>query len=550
MPLKDLINQKKNWRSVYRWGDTEKPIDTTIEKHIAHFRHLLGIEKNEALLPLNANAYQDVKLAKRSRLTRLSLKEIIRIVGSENVDIDDFSRVKHSFGKYYGDIVRLRMGNVQAPPDAVVYPRTEQEIEKIVKYCHAKKIAIVPWGGGTSVTRALEATKGGIALNMARNFHDVLSLNTQDSTVTVEAGILGPDLEKYLNEKGYTCGHFPQSFEFASVGGWIAARGAGQASTGYGRIEDIVVGFTVVTPAGKIVCGNYPAASVGPDIRHFILGSEGTLGVITRVTLRIRKFNAANTVMQSFMFKSFEGAVEAMRTMMQSEIYPPHFFRISDPEETDGALGMKGKDKGITGWVLDLLGFKKNSRSLMYAIFEGDRAQAKLGAKTLKKLAKKYGGMSLGTYATRKWLEQRYSSAYMRDPMMDSGIRIDTLETSVHYSRLIELWKAVREYIKADGQTLCLTHISHTYETGANLYFIFVSPMLEKDELNRFEKFHKGIIDTFLSHGGTLSHHHGVGRLGAHALSKQHSPTALAAWLAVKKSLDPKNIMNPGALIF
>lgn len=541
---------RHTWRNVYNWGDTEKKIDKTIAHHIEHFKHLLGIEGTMRDLPLNANAHDEVKLAKRSRLNRVALRDFMRIVGSENVQVDDFSRAKHSFGKYYGDIVRMRLGKIAHPPDAVVYPGTENEIMKIVAYCNLKRIAIVPWGGGTSVTRALEAEKGGIALDLARNYRDVISLNEIDSTVTVEAGILGPDLEKYLNDRGYTCGHFPQSFEFATVGGWLAARGAGQASTGYGRIEDLTVGFTAITPTGKIACGNYPAASVGGDIRHLIMGSEGTLGVITQVTLRIRKYNAANSVMQSYMFKSFEAAVTAMRQMMQTEVYPPHFFRISDPEETEIGLGMKGKDKGLAGWFLNKLGFKKGGRSLMYAIFEGDPRQTKVGASALSRLARKHGGLSLGSYATRKWLEQRYSSAYMRDPMMDAGIRIDTLETAVHYSRLTELWNAVREYIKRDGQTLCLTHISHTYETGANLYFIFASPMLGKDELGRFEKFHRGIVETFVKHGGTLSHHHGIGRLAAHSLPKQHSPATLAAWRAVKKTLDPKGIMNPGALIF
>jgi alkyldihydroxyacetonephosphate synthase len=150
----------------------------------------------------------------------------------------------------------------------------------------------------------------------------------------------------------------------------------------------------------------------------------------------------------------------------------------------------------------------------MYAIFEGDPRQCRLGERALGKIVRQHGGLSLGSYATRKWLEQRYSSAYMRDPMMDAGIRIDTLETSVHYSRLVELWQAVRAYIKKDGQTLCLTHISHTYETGANLYFIFASPMLAKDELAQFEKFHRGIVQVFAANGGTLSHHHGIGPSG------------------------------------
>lgn len=536
------------WRHAYSWGDSEKKIDKTIEQHIEYFKHLLHIDQNARELPLNALAGQPVKLSKKSRLSRQQLRELIRLVGSDNVVIDDFSRVRHAYGKYYGDIVRLRLGKVHHPPDAVVYPRSEEDIVKLVQYCNNKRIAIVPWGAGSSVTRALEATRGGIALDMTRHMNDVLVLNAEDSTVTVEAGILGPALEQYLNERGYTCGHFPQSFEFSTVGGWLAARGAGQASTGYGRIEDMVVGIIAVTPAGIVHAGHYPAASVGPDIRHFLMGSEGTLGVIVRVTLRIRKYQPANAKLHSFMFPSFEQAVAAMRAMMQSQVMPPHFFRISDPEETEVGLGMKGKDRGIAGALLNLLGFKKGGRSLMYAIFEGDAAQVRLGAKTLKRIARRHKGLSLGSYATRKWLEQRYSSAYMRDPMMDAGIRIDTLETSVHYSRLIELWQAVRAYIKKDGETLCLTHISHTYETGANLYFIFVSPMQRKDELASFEEFHAGIIDTFMAHGGTISHHHGVGRLGAHMLKRQHSPATLAAWRAVKEALDPKGIMNPGAL--
>lgn len=538
------------WRNVYNWGDPEKKIDQTIEHHINHFKHLLGLTGVTGELALNANAEGEVKLAKKCRLTRLALRDLMRIVGSDNVAIDDFSRARHAFGKYYGDIVRMRQGKVPFPPDAVVTPRTEAEIIKLINYCNLKRIAVIPWGGGTSVTRALEATKGGIALDLTRNFKDIISLSSANSTVTVEAGVLGPDLESYLNERGYTCGHFPQSFEFATVGGWVAARGAGQASTGYGRIEDMLVGLTAVTPAGIIECGNYPAASVGGDIRHLIMGSEGTLGVITRVTLRVRKFAPNTAIQKSYMFKSFESAVLAMQTMMQSQVNPPHFFRISDPEETEIGLGMKGKDKGIAGSFLNLMGYKKGGRSLMYAIFEGDPAQKKLGAATLGKIARKHGGLSLGSYATRKWLEQRYSSAYMRDPMMNAGIRIDTIETAVHYSRLIELWQAVRAYIKQDGETLCLTHISHTYETGANLYFIFVSPMRQRNELEDFEKFHKGIVSTFVKHGGTLSHHHGVGRLVAHALTDQHSPATLTAWRAVKKVLDPKGIMNPGALIF
>jgi len=539
---------RKIWQSVYRWGDVQKSVDATIESHIHHFKHLLNIPKNFERREFNQNAEQVVQLAKKSRFSKKILRDLMKLCGSENVVFDDFTRARHSTGKYYGDLLRLRMGKVEHPPDAVLYPRTENEIQKIIAYCTAQKIAVIPFGGGTSVTRALEAEKGGIALDLSVNFKDVLSLNADNSTVTVESGILGPALESYLNERGYTCGHFPQSFEFATVGGWIAARGAGQASTGYGRIEDLLIGLRAVTPAGLIECGNYPAASIGPDMREVFLGSEGAFGVITHVTLRIRKYNAKHSILKSYMFKTFEKAIEAQKVMMQSQVNPPHFFRISDPEETEAGLGMKGKDKGLTGMMLNLLGYKAGGRTLMYAIFEGDRAQARLSSAKLAKIAKKRGAISLGSYATRKWLEQRYSSAYMRDPMMSAGIRIDTIETACSYERAIELWQSVRSYIKADHETLCLTHVSHAYETGINLYFIFARPMLEKNELEQFEKFHKGLYETFLEHGGTLSHHHGIGRLLAAGLPRQHSAVTLKAFKALKMQLDPRGIMNPGVL--
>lgn len=538
---------RKSYRNVLAWGDPDYKPDNTIHHHIQFFQKLFGMEKAAISQSVN-QGNEEVKLKKKSRLGTQTIRELIKICGNENVVFDDFSRAKHSYGKYYGDLMRLRLGIVNNPPDAVVYPKTENEIIKLVQYCDSRRIPIIPFGLGSSVTRALEAEKGGISVDVSKNFTNIIELNTTNSTVTVEAGVSGPVLEKYLNERGYTCGHFPQSFEYSTVGGWVAAKGAGQASTGYGRIENMLVAMTVVTPSGVIHIKDFPAASIGPDFREIFIGSEGMFGIITRITIKARKYNPYNTVYASYMFHDFVPAVEAMREMMQAQCGVPHLFRISDPEETEIGLQMKGKDKGITGLALKLLGFKPMRRTLMYAAMEGDSDHNRLVAEKLATVARRHKGFSLGAYATEKWLEQRYSSAYMRDPLMDNGIRLDTLETACTWDKLYTVWNQVRSYVKGFPHAICLTHISHVYETGANLYFVFGMPMKSSKELEDFEQFHRGIIDAIFKSGGSLSHHHGIGRLTAPWFEKQHGKNHAELLRSVKKKLDPKGIMNPGVL--
>ncbi|TGM06571.1 FAD-binding oxidoreductase [Leptospira jelokensis] len=532
-------------RSIYKWGSLE--VEEKLPSHTLDFlNHQFPVSKEfKSSLP---KGELPLKPLKKSKLSQAVITKLKKIVGNANVSLDDGNRARHSIGKFYTEIYKARFGEVNDVVDVVVSPKNEKEIEEIISLANSNKIPVIPFGAGSTVTKALQAPKGGISLDLSR-LNRILEFNAIDSTVTVEAGVYGPVLEKHLNERGYTCGHFPQSFEFSTVGGWIAAKGAGQASTGYGKIEDILLSITAITPSGKFESKAYPAASIGPDLFRLFLGTEGSFGVITKATLKIRKYHVENSAKGSFIFKNFEKAVETMREVMQGGFGKPHFFRIQDPEETDISFHMSGLHGGKEDLFLRFIGYKPMQRSLMHIIVDGDPKYTKEVLKKIKKIAKRNGGFSTGESPVNKWLHQRYSSAYLRDYLMDEGIRIDTLETAVSWSNLHTLWENTRGYIKSFENTSCMVHISHAYENGANLYFIFISPMSETGEESNFIKFHKGIIDHIHENGGSLSHHHGIGRMLSPWMEKEIGKEGLRILSSLKKTFDPKGIMNPGGLL-
>jgi len=533
-----------SFRDILKWGDKR---EQTLEASMTKMLHTrfgdVASSYPKGDIPLN--------ITKPSALTQDQVLALFDIVGAENVNTEPYARITHSYGKYYTDLLYMRNGVVTNPPDAVVYPRTHTDVVKLIAYCNAHKIPIIPFGGNSSVTRGLEAPLGGISLDLTRHLNKVVYINITNQTVTVQAGMYGPALEKALNEhaEGYTCGHFPQSFEFSTVGGWAVTKGAGQMSTGYGKMEDMVLGLKVVTPVGEIETKDFPRSAQGWDLNHTFLGSEGTLGIVTEVTMKIRKFRPKNTSFASFVFKSFDDAVNTMRITMQSEFGFPHLFRISDPEETDIAFKTKGFDESFGDKVLQTLGYKSGKRCLMFVACEGDAAHARFVIRKIKGIASGNNGLHIGGKPTRKWLEQRYESAYLRDPLMDKGIMTDTLETAVSWANLSGLWKNARAYAEAQPNTLMMVHISHVYENGANLYFTFLSPMQMGNEYDSYILFHKGLVDTLVKSGGSLSHHHGVGRVMAPWMQEVLGKNYLDALKAIKLHFDPNNIMNPGQML-
>lgn len=536
---------EKTYRSIFKWGDKrEEKLENGV---INLIKELFGYS-DEDFKQHYLFGDEIVSVKTLCSIAENLVKEFEDICGTENVVITDYDRASHAFGYSFSELLLLRKGEIKTPPDIVIFPRNEEDIVKILEICVKEHISIIPMGGRSSVTRALETSKGGISLDLTKHFNKIIEVNEMNSSVLVQAGVFGPKLENYLNSFGkkYTCGHFPQSFEFSTVGGWVAARGAGQSSTAYGKIDDLVLALKIISPVGIIETKDYPASAQAWDLNKTFIGSEGCLGIITQIRLKIRRYKPQNTTYASFIFKNFESSTTAMREMMQERVGLPSLFRISDPVETETAFKIKRFNNSFYDKIFKFLGYQSGKRCIMYASFDGNENYTAFVKKELKKISHSNGGFYIGGKPTKKWLAQKYSSAYLRDPLMDIGIMTDTFETAVTWENLLPLWKLVREYLETREKSHIMAHISHVYENGANLYFTFLSPMKKGNEIEDYLAYHKGLVDTIHSNGGSLSHHHGIGKTLAPWMENEMGKTAIGLLQASKNYLDPTGILNPG----
>ncbi len=544
-----------SYRSILKWGAPE------VFKHPN--RQLYELMKDR--LALSDDDFQrktelgeqPVAFDLPGKLSAEILSALQGIVGPDNVLTDDYQRLRYNYGKTMLDLIRLRKMQVENLPDAVICPRSVQDVRAIVELCQREQIAIVPFGGGTSVTRGTECfsetSKGGICLLMSRHMNRIVELNTVNQTVTVQAGMLGPDLERELNEAperfgaphGYTCGHFPQSFEFSTVGGWVVARGAGQNSTYYGKIESLVVSQQYVTPAGEIVTQEYPAHAMGPDIDQLMIGSEGAFGILVTATLKVFRHLPNSRRRFSFIFKDWDNAVAATREIMQSEFGVPSVLRLSDPEETDVGLKLYGVDR-LLSRVLQLGGFRPGKRCLMLGTADGHGDYTSAVARNVRKIARQHGALYTSGFVTKAWEHGRFRDPYLREDLHDYGVIIDTLECSVPWDRLHRVWRGVRAYCHSRPHTVCMCHMSHVYPQGANLYFIFIAKL---PELEDYLPYQAGMLDAIHKHGAALTHHHGVGKMMAPWFEAAIGTNQLAVLRALKRHFDPTGIMNPGGTL-
>jgi alkyldihydroxyacetonephosphate synthase len=382
----------------------------------------------------------------------------------------------------------------------------------------------------------------------------VVAFNEVNQTITVEAGMYGPELEKVLNEaprllgakRPYTCGHFPQSFEFSTVGGWVVTRGAGQNSTYFGRIEDLVLAQEMVTPAGLIRTLEHPAAATGPDVDEILMGSEGAFGVLTEVTLKVFRLMPEHQFRFSYLFPDWASAQAAAREITQAQGGLPSVFRLSDPEETDVVMKLYGVDRPLVNALLRPFGIRPGKRCLLLGSTDGERGFAKHVRRQVGRISRRHGALPTTGLVTRAWEHGRFRDPYMREDLQDLGILIDTLECSVTWDTLDRVHRGVREVIKARPRTLCMTHLSHAYPQGANLYFIFIARM---DQIPEYLAFQAQILDAIRAQGATMSHHHGIGKMSAPWLEGQIGTAQLQLFRAIKRHLDPRNIMNPGGTL-
>ena len=541
------------YRSIFKWGDPLqiKAPKESLYKMLKEKFELTDEDFRDYSEDLGLDAVQfDCPI----HLTDRQLDALRAIVGEAYLRTDDYARLSVAYGKTMYDLMRLRGKRVENIPDAVLYPESKEQIEQIVALCSREKIPVYVYGGGSSVTRGVECVRGGVSLDLRLRFNKVVAFNEIDQTITVEAGMSGPKLEQILNDavqqfgakRAYTCGHFPQSFEYSSVGGWVVTRGAGQNSTYYGCISDIVLAQEYATPIGTIRTDRYPRKATGPDLGQILMGGEGAFGVLTHVTLKIFRHMPQTIRRFSFMFRDWQTAQAAAREMMQSEGGHPSVFRLSDPEETEIMLRLYGVDESPLRHLFRIRGFQEGEMCLFLGFTNGERGFSRNAARVVKRVAHQFGGMSLTGFVTRGWEKGRFNDPYLRDTMQDFGIVTDTMECSVNWSNMSRVHAEVRAYCKSRPHTICMTQMSHVYEQGANLYWIFITRMHDPEE---YRAYHAGILDAIQRAGASMSHHHGIGKMFGPWLEGSIGRREYGVIRALKAYFDPDNIMNPGGTL-
>jgi alkyldihydroxyacetonephosphate synthase len=460
------------------------------------------------------------------------------VLGEDAVAVDDQTRRLRTRGKSTPDLLRARAGDLIDAPDAVARPRTHDEVAAVLAWAVAHQVAVVPFGGGTSVVGGLVARRAGYAgvlsLDLLR-MDQLLAVDEVSMIATFQPGVRGPAAEALLARHGLTLGHYPQSFEFASIGGFAATRSSGQSSCGNGRFDEMVVGVRVATPVGELRLGSAPANAAGPDLREAVLGSEGTLGVITEVTVRVRPAAEAKAY-EAWAFPSFGGGAEAMRALVQRELRPT-VLRLSDEAETFVNLASQTS-----------IGAEQVSGCLMIVGYEGAAAlrRRQAIAETLGEL----GGTPLGDQRGQEWAAGRFAAPYLRDAMLDAGVLVETLETATFWSNRDRLYRAVKAALEGalGERTLVLCHISHVYETGCALYFT-VATREAADPLGQWLAAKAKASDAMLDCGATITHHHAVGADHKPWLAREVGLAGVAMLRGLKSALDPTGILNPGVLI-
>ncbi|WP_188188268.1 FAD-binding oxidoreductase [Nonomuraea sp. SYSU D8015] len=542
------------------WGDPAQARE--LPEHLRKLlRDLLGVRAPH----VPAATLESVRLPPVALPAPL-LEALAAIAGAEHVRTGHEDRVRHTRGKSTPDLLRLRAGDGSDAPDAVVLPGSHEEVAALLELCARERIAVVPFGGGTSVVGGLAAGRAGfagvIALDLAR-LDRLRSVDAESMVAEFEPGVRAPDAERLLAAHGLTLGHFPQSFEYATLGGFAAARSSGQASAGYGRFDDMVVGLTVATPAGTLELGRAPKSAAGPDLRQLVLGSEGAFGVITSLRLRVRRA-PAERVYEGWRFASFAAGTAAMRALAQEGPLPT-VLRLSD--ETETMIGLAKPDAigsgGGSGCLL-IAGYEEPpaeagepGRPAEPPAEAGEPGRPAVGSPAsaagrrgaVAAVLARMGGEFLGEEPGRAWERGRFSAPYLRDSLLAAGATVETLETAGFWAGLPRLYDAVRlALVGALGSPLVMCHVSHVYETGASLYFTVVTPQ-EDDPVAQWERAKAAANAAIVEAGGTISHHHGVGRDHRDAYAAEVGPLGVAVLRAVKSALDPAGILNPGALI-
>jgi len=472
------------------------------------------------------------------------------------LQFDDETRLQHALGQSFPDLAAKRFGQFPRFPDAVAFPESDQDVTDLLVWARTAGTQVIPFGGGTSVVGGVNPAKREeddrpvLTISLAR-LNDLHDLDEVSHLATFGAGTLGPYVEAQLRAHDFTLGHYPQSFEHSSLGGWVATRSAGQQSLSYGRIESLFAGGTIETPSGRITLPSLPASAAGPDLRQLILGSEGRLGIITKATVRVRPLPETE-IFYGVMFPDWTTGIHAAREAIQAGT-PLSMMRLSNPTETETFLKLPEHQNQV-GILRSLLKWKNftSEKCLMLFGVSGSNTMVRFGRRAMVEVTRQHHGFWLTELIGRQWAKSRFRSAYLRDTLWEHGYAIDTLETAVPWNAVpIASQTILNVLADAVSPVLAMLHLSHMYRDGASLYFTFVFRVgaTWEETIQRWRALKAAGSKAVLSVGGTITHQHGVGVEHRPYLTPEKSELGIETLRNVQKSLDPLGIMNPGKLI-
>ena len=474
------------------------------------------------------------------------------------IHTDASARLGMALGESYGDWIRKRFGAVPPVPDGVAFVESSEQVRELLDLAHAQNWIVIPFAGGTSVSGHLDCPLGErpvLSINLSR-MNRLLHLEPSSQLATFGAGTPGPLVEAQLRAQGYTLGHFPQSFEYSTVGGWVVTRSSGQQSLRYGRIEQLFAGGRLEAPVGTLSLPTLPAASAGPDLRELVLGSEGRLGVLTEATLRVSPLPEHESFHALF-FPRWDAAEAAVRELVQRRL-PLSMLRLSNGIETETNLTLAGHER-VVGLLQRYLGWRgcgQDKCMLMLGV-TADRRTARHALAQARALLARHGGVYIGTAMGSKWAANRFKGPYLRNTLWDQGYSVDTIETAVDWPQVKRLMLAMeqtaRDVFARYGEPVhAFTHLSHVYPQGSSIYSQFVWATAAGGfgpNLQRWRQLKAAVADTIAAHGGTVSHQHGVGRDHAAHLQDEKGALGMSSLAELCRHFDPKKIMNPGKLL-
>ena len=514
-------------------------------------------------LPHSAKEYLETQVGIGLSLEDASLVETLASVPESRLPahaiISDLptDRLLHARGQSLPDWIALRSGRIRHFPDGVAFPLDASAVKSLLDYARQTGTTLIPYGGGTSVVGHINPLPGEapiLTVDLSKMNH-LIDLDETSHLATFEAGISGPEIEKHLHGRGFTLGHYPQSFEFSTLGGWVATRSSGQQSYHYGRIEDLFAGGQVQTFLGDMEMPVHPASAAGPDLKQLMLGSEGRFGILTRATVRIQRIPERESFHGAF-FHDWETGSQAVREIAQAGI-PVSMLRLSNALETATTLALSGKDDLVmwAGRGLDLLKYD-DQRCLLIFGLTGSRSLTKFALKQATRIIRSQAGLPTGTLIGKMWRKSRFLSPYLRNTLWERGYALDTLETAMPWSGIPHCAHDVLASLQgglADvaEKVLAFAHLSHVYGDGASLYVTYLYRRAEDPDetLRRWQVLKSAASQIIVQRQGTISHQHGVGYDHAAYLGSEKGAVGMETLTAVRDLFDPQGLLNPGKLL-